>query len=403
MRWPRFLTRTDTDVDSDDLSDHAIWPQVESFWQSLTGLGFSPRLISRVWVANRCLQLNAQQIAAMPLRFLGSNTPAWVTNPDPNWYPNGISDAVFSIVWSIYGWGDAFLYVTSRYANGLPSAWTVLDPAPVTVELRNGQRLFKSSGRPLASEDVVQISRNPNGGIRGQSALSAFGSYLWGSLSSGELGRQVMGDNPNPHAVLKSQRKLTAEQATALQSQWSEATSTRRGLPAVLPPDIDFQQLAFSPKDLMLLEGQEFNARVIASAFGVPAFMLNMPLAGGLTYQSPEMLVDQWWRLELRPVGTRISDALSSQMLPRGSSVMFDARDVLSPTLPELHKIWSEALTAGAVTVDEYRQAVLQIGPLGTVDAVEELLKPASAGASPADNPSPDVITLRPNTWAVSQ
>ena len=401
MRWP--FSRTTADPTSDDLSDHAIWPQVQWFSSQLQGLGFSPQMQHRVWVANRCLQLNAQQIASMPLRFLGSSTPAWVTSPDPNWYPNGIGDAVFSIVWSMYGWGDAFLYVTNRYSDGFPLAWTVLDPATVAVELSSGRRTFKVRGAPLNPDDVVQISLNPTGGTRGRSALAAHASFLWGSLSSAELARQTMGDSPTPHSVLKSQRKLTADQAESLRSQWGEATSGRQGLPAVLPPDIDFQQLAFSPKDLMLLEGQEFNARVIAAAFGVPAFMLNMPLAGGLTYQSPEMLVDQWWRLELRPIGKIVSNALSAQMLPRGSSVFFDSRDVLAPTLPELHKVWNEALAAGAVTADEYRRAVLALEPLGTANAVDELLQPTAAGASPADQPSPDVIALRPNTLAVSQ
>ncbi len=397
MRWPwQQRTTSDEGSLSDDLSEHMVWPSVQWFNASLTGLGFNERLIDRVWVATRCLQLNAQQIASMPMRFLGTSMPAWVTNPDPNWYPNGISDAVFAIVRSMYGYGDAFLYITSRYANGLPSGWTVLDPAYITVEVRDGMRVFKSSGQMLNPYDVVQISRNP-GKVRGCSALDAFGSYLWGSVSSAELQRQVMGDNPSPHSVLKMNRKLTRDQAADAQAQWAEATATRRGLPAILGPDVDFQQLAFSPKDLMLLEGQEFNARVIASAFGVPAFMLNMPLAGGLTYQSPEMLVDQWWRLELRPAGKRITDALSSQMLPRGSSVHFDSREVLAPSLPELHKVWLEALTEGAVTPDEYRQAVHNLAPLGTANAVDEILQPPSAGASPADQPTADVVALRPN------
>jgi HK97 family phage portal protein len=401
VRWNPF-SRTTSDPTSDDLSDHAIWPQVSEFWSSLAGVGFSPRLISRVWVAKRCMQLNAQQIASMPLRFLGSQQPAWVTSPDPVWYPNGIGDAVFSAVWSMYGWGDAFLYVTNRYSDGYPLSWTVLDPTAMSVELRDGVRVFKLRGTALNQDDVVQISLNPTGGLRGTSALSAHGSFLWGSLSSADLARQVIGENPVPHSVLKSQRKLTEAQAQSLQAQWGASSALRRGLPAILPPDIDFQELAFSPKDLMLLDAQEFNARVIAMAFGVPAFMLNMPLAGGLTYQSPEMLVDQWWRLELRPIGKIVSNALSAQMLPRGSSVYFDSREVLAPSLADLHKVWKEALDAQAVTPDEYRRAVLGLEPLGTANAVDELLQPSAAGATPADQPSPDVITLRPNTWAVS-
>jgi len=70
--------------------------QLEAFWDSLRGFGFSPRLIERVWVAERCLQLVSQQIASMALRWSGppsATEPAWVSNPDPVWFPNGIGDA----------------------------------------------------------------------------------------------------------------------------------------------------------------------------------------------------------------------------------------------------------------------------------------------------------------------
>ena len=47
-------------------------------------------LAERVWVANRCQQLNAQQIASMPLEWHGADgtlEPAWVSSPDPNVVP----------------------------------------------------------------------------------------------------------------------------------------------------------------------------------------------------------------------------------------------------------------------------------------------------------------------------
>src|SRR5262245_46930414 len=94
-----------------------IWPDVYAFWAETYGAGMitiSPAAAERVWAANRCIQLNAQQIASMPLEFVGSYEPAWVSNPDPNWYPNGIGDALFAIVRSLYGWGFAILLVTSR-------------------------------------------------------------------------------------------------------------------------------------------------------------------------------------------------------------------------------------------------------------------------------------------------
>ena len=375
--------------------------QVTAFWDSLDGSAFSPRLVEKVWTANRCSQLNCQLIASMPLRFEGTTEPAWVSNPDPVWYPNGIGDAVFSAMWSKYNWGDAFLYVTSRYANGLPSAWTVLDPAAMTVQLINGQRYYTSNGVPLSGDDVVQVSRDPRGGLRGTSALRTYAASLSGLLAASELAKVMMSEGSVPNAVLKSARKLTEDQAVALQNQWVDRTAVRRGAPAVLPPEIDFEMLSFSPADLLLLDAQEWDAKTIASAFGVPAFMLNMSLEGGLTYQNPEMLFEVWWRQELKPAAEQLSDALSAQMLPRGASVTFDARAILAPAQADIHKNAIEALAAGAITVDEYRRIVWQLDSIADPSALGDLTEPGSAGASPADQPSQTVIELRP-TQAVS-
>jgi HK97 family phage portal protein len=373
---------------------------VSEFWASLsssTGLAFSPHLINNVWVASRCLQLNSQQIASMPLRFFGSSDePAWVSNPDPNWYPNGIGDAIFACVWSTYAWGDAFILITDRYANsGLPRTWTVLDPAPMDVTVRRGIRRYKSGNVELNPDDIVQISRNP-GGARGTSALSSYGSYLYGLLASAEMARAMTGESGVPNTVLRPKKQLNAEQALALQTQWAARTSARRSAPAILPPDIEYDQLAFSVKDLMLMDVQQFDAQVIASAFGVPPYMVNLPLEGGLTYQSPVMLGEHWWRFELLPAGLRVQRALSANMLPRGSWVELDAKATLAPSFPELVDAWVALKDAGVVTIDEVRAAVLSLPPQTEGEALADILTPPTASASPAQQQSASVVALRP-------
>jgi hypothetical protein len=59
--------------------------------------------------------------------------------------------------------------------------------------------------------------------------------------------------------------------------------------------------------------------------------LLNMPVTGGLTYQNPAALGEMWWRFELRTLATRIANAWSAQMLPRGQWVTFDAADTFMP------------------------------------------------------------------------
>ena len=374
---------------------------ISDFWAGLRGAGFSPTLIDRVWVAERCLHLNAQQISRMPLRFVGTSEPAWVSNPDPFWFPNGIGDAVYAAVSDYYGWGDAFLYVTAQYADGYPSGWTVLSASVMGVDLFKGERRYKFGEQLLDSDKVVQISRNPKpGALRGTSALRSYASYLNSLLASSDLGR-VMMNSGIPNAILKSTRKLSAEQAQAIQENWIRRTAVRGGAPAVIGPDLDFKELSFSPADLMLLDAQAFDAKVIASAFGVPAYLLNLAMEGSLLYQNPQQLLEGWWRVELSNTGDAVADALSANMLPRGNSVTFDPREVLAPTFKELAETVIGLVEKGVISAGEGRAMLKLSGDPG--GAIAQLTQPPSAGASPSAQEEPSsVIALRP-TQVVSQ
>lgn len=332
-----YLFRTDDEILKRDVEPlegtrMSLWnSEIPNWWaENMTGsLHGTPDLAQRVWVANRCQQLNAQQIASMPLVFHGTDEPAWVSSPDPSWYPNGVGDALHSIVDQVYGWGFSCQYVTDLYADGFPRTWTVLPSAAVSISLVEGAREYKLGETVLDPRRVVQIDRNPGTGLHGCSALRAYAQVAWGLLAAGNQSMNVS-QGGIPQAVLKSQRKLTKDQAEAIQLQWMEATTRRNGAPPVLPPELAFEQLSFNPSDLALLETQEFNTRAIATAYGVPSVLLNMALQGGLTYQNPAALGEMWWRFELRTTATRIANAFSAQMLPRGQWVSFDAADTFA-------------------------------------------------------------------------
>lgn len=302
----------------------------ENGLSSNTWLPGDARLADRVWVANRCLQLNSQQIGSMPLEFHGTDEPAWVSSPDPNWYPNGIADALFALVANLYGWGFSLQYITDTYADGFARTWTVLDSSIVSIRNVDGAREYKYGEQILNPRRVVQIDRDPGSRLHGTSALRAYAQVAWGLQAAGNQS-MVVNQGGTPKFYLKSERKIDRDQATAIRTQWGEAMASRNGLPPVVPPEITPTEMSFNPSDLALLDTQEFNAKAIMSAFGVPAVMFNMSVEGSHVYQSPAALGEMWWRFELRPTATRIANALSAQMLPRGQWVTFDAADTFAP------------------------------------------------------------------------
>jgi HK97 family phage portal protein len=361
----------------------------------LYGQTRTPATINSVGSANRCLQLVCQQIATSPLRFRGTAEPVWVANPDPVWFPNGIGDAMFAACWSIYAWGDAFLYVTDRYeSTGYPRLWTVLDPSAVSVEADPaGGRLYRAGDVYLDAFNVIQVPRCPNGELRSTSALAAYASNLTSAAAAETAAADFFLAGGVPWGALKPKRRTDSTQAGELQSQWTTRVGSRRGAPAVLPPDVEFQQFQFNPKDLLLLESREWDAKQIAAAFGVPAFMLNLDQGGGLNYSNPEMLFATWWRTELYPVARRIESALSI-WLPRGNWVEFDPSASLRPDLATMTTTWLALLAAGAVTEDEVRAAVLDLPPLTQGEALELIDEPPGANVAMIEAPTPTPAAL---------
>lgn len=362
----------------------SLVPWLQSWWGSGQGSGTSQA--ASVGSATRCLQLVSQQISTMPLRFRGSFEPVWVANPDPVWFPNGIAEAVFAAVWSLYAYGDAFLYVTDRYeATGYPRLWTVLDPARVDVDVDPaGGRRYRAGDTYLDSFNVLQIPRCPSGALRSTSALDAYASNLVAASAAEQFAADVFYSGGIPWGALKPERRLDKTQAEDLQAQWAARTSQRRGAPAVLPPDVGFQQFQFNPKDLLLLESREWDAKQIAAAFGVPAFMLNMDQAGGLNYSNPEMLFATWWRTELYPVARRIESALSI-WLPRGNWVEFDPSASLRPDLATLSGVVLASVGAGLLTPSEGRSMLWDLPPLTEGEALDMIDEPPGANATEID------------------
>ena len=391
------VERTEADT---PLGSETAWQGlISDYWSGLTGASFSPRLIDRVWVANTCIDFASSQIARMPLRFYGTFEPAWVANPDPSWYPNGIGDAVYSALDSYLRWGDAFIITTSRYANGYPSGWTVADASIMEIEVERGRRYYKIHEQYIRPEDVVQISRDPRAGsTRGTSVIASYSSQAYGLLAASDLGRVMMQSDVPQYAIM-TKKRLDAEgkQARAIQETWMSRTAARRGAPPVFSEaDMSLEKLSFSVQDLMLLDAQKFNAQILASACGVPAQFLNLPIEGGLNYQSPAMLGEHWWRFKLRTFATAMSQAMSSQMLPAGKYVEFDAKETMGPAMDELVASVTALVEAGTITNEEAR-AILRLPVEAEPDALADLMTPPSAGASPAQQQAATVVSLRPS------
>jgi HK97 family phage portal protein len=314
----------------------SIWNSILPNWyaeQDGSSLMGTADLAERVWTANVCQHKNSMQIGGMPLRWHGStgvDEPRWVSNPSPSQFPNGISDAMYAITDQMYGYGYALLYVTSDYeSTGYPRTWDVVSSAAcIPYWDAQGQKVYKVGDTVLDPARVVQIDRDPTpGAAHGTSALAAYAQRAYSLLAAGNKSLAVSTD-AQPSGYLATEQRLTSDQADDVRDQWMTKRAAANGAPAVLSQGLEFKATGINPQDLALLDTQEWDARVICTAYGVPSVLLNMAMQGGLTYQNPLALMQMWWLTELRPTAKRIVDAFTANLLPAGQWVSVDASDI---------------------------------------------------------------------------
>ena len=342
--------------------------------------GFSPRLIDRVWVAARCIHLNSQQISRMPLRFFGSREPAWVSNPDPVWFPNGIGDAVYAAIDSMYRWGDAYLYVTARYQDGYPVG---LDGVERREHVHRGrERAVGSTATASSTSTPRTSSRSPAipRGICGTSAIKSYSAQAYGLMAASDLGR-VMMESGTPNAVLQAEaqaRRGAGGGASEPVDQRNQSASGRSGRSAA---GIEFQQLSFSARGSHVAgqpEVQRARSSLLRSGFRRSSS--TCPSRAGSPTSHRPCSASTGGASSCAPRQPHFLRPSRAQMLPRGSYVEFDARDTLAPTFKELVEAWVAMAEAGLVSGEELRAAVLRLPPQEQQEVLEALTTPPSAG-----------------------
>jgi phage portal protein BeeE len=112
-----------------------------------------------------------------------------------------------------------------------------------------------------------------------------------------------------------------------------------------------------------LIEMRVFDETRIASAFGVPPFLVGLPSPDGLTYSNANGLFEYHWRATLRTMAVAVAGAISGWALPRGTRMEFN-RDPYVQASPK-ERAETYAILFGmvdekgnrAITVDEIRMA----------------------------------------------
>jgi HK97 family phage portal protein len=307
-----------------------------------------------------CLDLNASIISTMPPYATQDAglvpSPAWLANPDPDVYTSW--DEFAKQLWWDYQMGEAFVICTSRFADGYPARFHVLEPWLVDVEMgADGRRRYRI-GSIDPGPDLLHIRyKSTSTSARGVGPLDAGRTRL---VAAGLLQRYaatVISSGGVPYYALTHPQELSAKQIADLQDQWWTSRMNNLGMPAVLSGGVGIEQMQMSPEDMALLDLSRYTDSRIATLLGVPPFLVGLPSGGdSMTYSNVTSLFDYHWRAGLRPKVAPVVHALSQWVLPRGTYVEVNRDEYVRPDPYTRAQTWDILIRNGVLTPEDVAQ-----------------------------------------------
>lgn len=330
---------------------------------------FPQKVVSTLWT---CIDLNTRELASFPI--YGQKgvkivpLPEWSNNPEPSLYSDWteVAKQVFN---TYFAMGESILWATGRYKDGLGpngigsvARFVVLNPQLVNIELADGVVEYRLGNQVLDPDDVCHIKyQSMPTNLRGIGPLEWAAKSILSAAALERMNSDLATRGGVPWAILKSQRKLNGKESTDLQNAWVAGARNRQGAPAILSGSLELDTLTISPREMMMLEQRIFDETRIASALGVPPYLVGLPQPDGLTYSNSINLLDFHWRTTLRPAANTVYRALSNWLLPRGTKVECNRDDYNRPD--DLTRAQTDAILFNMIdehgnrakTIDEIR------------------------------------------------
>jgi HK97 family phage portal protein len=323
-------------------------------------------------IAWTCVDLNANVLAAMPPYLLVDNpdqqappAAAWLDNPNPAIYGSWPEFAK-QLFWD-YMVGEAFVLATAYYATGWPSHFHVVPPQVISVELGPDGLRHYSIGKVDVTADICHVRYwSSVNQAHGYGPLASVASHIKASAALTQYGTALAAGGGIPPSILHHPEELSAEKSADLKAQWMAARASSMGEPAVLTGGVMHEVVAVNPKDMSMMELQQYHDAQIAVAFGVPPFLVGLPSAAGepFTYKNINDLLNFHWRAHLRTRAQAVMATLSQFLLPRGTSIELNRDEYIAASPYEraqtyqiLASIIDPVTGQPAMSVDEIRDA----------------------------------------------
>jgi hypothetical protein len=250
----------------------------------------------------------------------------WLRKLDPAVTNNFCLSWLFD---DLFFYGRAFLYVTSRTADGFPASFTRLPAAMVQTLDQSGPVWFAPSkqiifqGGELDPNDVVQFLSPIQGIVYQSTQAVATALKLEGA-------RYRNASSAIPAGVLRQTggEPLSGQELADLAASFNHARETNQT--AALNEFVTYTETLTSPDKMLLIDSSEYQSKEMARLCNIPSYLAGIAV-GGYSYVSNQGARLDLWSFGVKPYADCIASTLSqNNVLPNGTYVEFDVEDYLT-------------------------------------------------------------------------
>jgi phage portal protein BeeE len=243
--------------------------------------------------------------------------PTWLERPDPNRTRGALmADTVDDLMFHRL----ALWQITARDATTFPSAFRHMPLVEVTP---HDDGTFTFRGERIQGRDVVII----------ESPQLAALQYGWRAIDTAvkledAANRFAATEVPAGWLAQTGGIPLTPEEQTAMAAQFQAARLA--ATVAMLSENVTWNESAYDPARLQLVESRQHSSTDLARMMNVPAPVVHAPSNDSLTYSNAQDQRADLWHFGLAPHADAIGSTLSGpNVTPRGTVIQFDPTGTL--------------------------------------------------------------------------
>ena len=218
----------------------------------------------------------------------------------------------------------------------------------------------------VRQEDIIHLMNYSENGVYGVSVLT-YARRVLGIADAGDKSAENFYKSGGcTSGFLKFDGPSSGRQREEILSAWNQATGGPNNGPngiAVLPCNVNYQQLSVDPSDAQLLESREFSVVEICRFFGLsPWKCFDLTHA---SYNNAEMAELAFLNDTLRPILTKIEMELEIKLFKQEDrmDIKFDVNELLRTDKKSQAEYFTKLFNLGSMSPNEIRKE-LDMGPV---------------------------------------